>query len=269
MPLAMSAPVFVPMFYVTVGGFVAFIGAMLMLIQPLRRLTDVVGPITRGLTALERGLDLMNEVLPEADAADFDLAGALLGTFAMYYREPRGPVAREVAWVGAATHLAAVAIAHDRSERSLRQSEAKAQHLARLYAVSSSINEATVRVRDRQEILDAACQLGHYAIFLVLPIVIWGPIAFAIYAATWAIVGVMLALIFAPAHIGLPIIVDQNCDWEHQLETTRNLALPRWLSWFFVGLDYQVEHHLFPKIAHQELPRATAPSPAPTCGSAR
>jgi signal transduction histidine kinase/CheY-like chemotaxis protein len=87
-------------------------------------------------------------------------AGALLGTFAMYYREPRGPVAREVAWVGAATHLAAVAIAHDRSERSLRQSEAKAQHLARLYAVSSSINEATVRVRDRQEILDAACQLA-------------------------------------------------------------------------------------------------------------
>ncbi|HRN76251.1 lipid A export permease/ATP-binding protein MsbA [Ottowia sp.] len=55
---------------VTVGGFVAFIGAMLMLIQPLRRLTDVVGPVTRGLTALERGLDLMAEVLPEASAAD-------------------------------------------------------------------------------------------------------------------------------------------------------------------------------------------------------
>ena len=53
---------------VTVGGFVSFIGAMLMLIQPLRRLTDVVGPVTRGLTALERGLDLMREVLPEADA---------------------------------------------------------------------------------------------------------------------------------------------------------------------------------------------------------
>ena len=50
---------------ITVGGFVAFIGAMLMLIQPLRRLTDVVGPVTRGLAALERGLDLMAEVLPE------------------------------------------------------------------------------------------------------------------------------------------------------------------------------------------------------------
>ncbi|AVO35170.1 lipid A export permease/ATP-binding protein MsbA [Ottowia oryzae] len=54
---------------ITVGGFVAFIGAMLMLIQPLRRLTDVVGPVTRGLAALERGLDLMAEVLPEPGPA--------------------------------------------------------------------------------------------------------------------------------------------------------------------------------------------------------
>ena len=54
---------------ITVGGFVAFIGAMLMLIQPLRRLTDVVGPVTRGLAALERGLDLMAQVLPERSAA--------------------------------------------------------------------------------------------------------------------------------------------------------------------------------------------------------
>jgi len=55
---------------VTVGGFAAFIGAMLMLIQPLRRLTDIAGPITRGLTALERGLDMMDEVLPEEGCAD-------------------------------------------------------------------------------------------------------------------------------------------------------------------------------------------------------
>ena len=50
---------------ITVGGFVSFISAMLMLIQPLRRLTDVIGPVTRGLTALERGLDLMSQVQPE------------------------------------------------------------------------------------------------------------------------------------------------------------------------------------------------------------
>jgi subfamily B ATP-binding cassette protein MsbA len=33
---------------VTVGGFVAFITAMLMLIAPIRRLADVANPLTRG-----------------------------------------------------------------------------------------------------------------------------------------------------------------------------------------------------------------------------
>jgi ATP-binding cassette, subfamily B, bacterial MsbA len=45
---------------VTVGGFVAFITAMLMLIAPIRRLADVTSPITRGVAALERGLGLLN-----------------------------------------------------------------------------------------------------------------------------------------------------------------------------------------------------------------
>jgi subfamily B ATP-binding cassette protein MsbA len=50
---------------VTVGGFVAFITAMLMLISPIRRLAEVANPITRGVAALERGLTLMDEVQPE------------------------------------------------------------------------------------------------------------------------------------------------------------------------------------------------------------
>lgn len=59
---------------ITVGGFVAFIGAMLMLVAPTRRLADVVNPITRGMAALERGLDLMDSVHaepnPDANGAD-------------------------------------------------------------------------------------------------------------------------------------------------------------------------------------------------------
>ncbi len=51
---------------VTVGGFAAFITAMLMLVAPIRRLSDVANPITRGLAALERGLNLMDQVQPEA-----------------------------------------------------------------------------------------------------------------------------------------------------------------------------------------------------------
>lgn len=49
----------------TVGGFVSYITAMLMLIAPIRRLADVANPITRGLAALERGLNLIDSVASE------------------------------------------------------------------------------------------------------------------------------------------------------------------------------------------------------------
>ncbi len=58
---------------ITVGGFVAFIGAMLMLVAPTRRLADVVNPITRGMAALERGLDMIDSVQSEPDSADGSL----------------------------------------------------------------------------------------------------------------------------------------------------------------------------------------------------
>jgi ATP-binding cassette, subfamily B, bacterial MsbA len=50
---------------VSVGNFVAFVTAMLMLITPIRHLAEIAGPITRGLTALERGLDLIENTVPQ------------------------------------------------------------------------------------------------------------------------------------------------------------------------------------------------------------
>ena len=50
----------------TVGGFVAFITAMLMLVAPIKRLADVANPITRGLAALERGLALIHDAPAES-----------------------------------------------------------------------------------------------------------------------------------------------------------------------------------------------------------
>ncbi len=49
----------------SVGGFVGFVTAMLMIIAPIRQLSEVSGPITRGLAALERGLDLIHNVPAE------------------------------------------------------------------------------------------------------------------------------------------------------------------------------------------------------------
>ena len=45
----------------TVGGFAAFITAMLMLISPIKGLSGVSGPIARGMAALERGVKLIDD----------------------------------------------------------------------------------------------------------------------------------------------------------------------------------------------------------------
>jgi ATP-binding cassette, subfamily B, bacterial MsbA len=50
----------------SVGNFVAFVTAMLMLITPIRHLAEIAGPITRGLVALERGLDLIENTPEQA-----------------------------------------------------------------------------------------------------------------------------------------------------------------------------------------------------------
>jgi len=113
------------------------------------------------------------------------------------------------------------------------------------------------RKRERLWWIEVACLVGHYVGWIVIPALVWGPlVAVGAYLAIWGVVGVYLALIFAPAHMGLPIIGTPNHDWQHQLETTRDLELPRVISFFFIGLDYQVEHHLFPRISHHNLPRA-------------
>ena len=59
----------------TVGGFVAFVTAMLLLIAPVKSLSDAATPVTRGLAALERGLDLMN-LTPDESGGSFVKARA-------------------------------------------------------------------------------------------------------------------------------------------------------------------------------------------------
>jgi subfamily B ATP-binding cassette protein MsbA len=45
----------------TVGSFVAFVTTMLLLITPIKHLSEVAGPVTRGLAALERGVQLIED----------------------------------------------------------------------------------------------------------------------------------------------------------------------------------------------------------------
>ena len=78
----------------TVGGFVAFVMAMLQLVTPIKHLSDVMAPLTRGLAAVERGVDLI-ENSPVEQGGSFD-GGRARGDIAfegvsLQYREDTAP----------------------------------------------------------------------------------------------------------------------------------------------------------------------------------
>jgi ATP-binding cassette, subfamily B, bacterial MsbA len=54
----------------TVGEFTAYVTAMLMLVSPLKHLSDSTAPLLRGVRALERGIDLI-ELAPEERGGTF------------------------------------------------------------------------------------------------------------------------------------------------------------------------------------------------------
>ena len=59
----------------SVGEFVAFVTAMLQLVAPAKHLSDVMAPLTRGLAAVERGLDLI-EQSPVEEGGSYDAGRA-------------------------------------------------------------------------------------------------------------------------------------------------------------------------------------------------
>jgi linoleoyl-CoA desaturase len=86
----------------------------------------------------------------------------------------------------------------------------------------------------------------------------WWQVLIGFFIMHW-VAGFILAVVFQLAHVvegaeqpGL----DANGDIEnefaiHQLLTTADFARDNWfLNWFVGGLNFQVEHHLFPTICH-------------------
>ncbi len=102
-------------------------------------------------------------------------------------------------------------------------------------------------------------------IYIVLPIVFAGWLHWLIgfITITW-VAGVVLSIVFQLAHtvehthFPLPdeATGKMGDEWAvHQLKTTANFATGNAvISWFVGGLNYQVEHHLFPKISHVHYP---------------
>ncbi|MDZ8200435.1 acyl-CoA desaturase [Microbacterium sp. SSW1-59] len=91
-------------------------------------------------------------------------------------------------------------------------------------------------------------------IFMVLPL----GMAFAFIGVQLAVFGVYMGASFAPNHKGMPVIApDARLDFfSKQVRTSRNVSGGWWATWLMGGLNYQVEHHLFPNMPRPHLSRA-------------
>lgn len=111
-----------------------------------------------------------------------------------------------------------------------------------------------------------AVKLTYIGIFIVMPMFFVGVISTIVgYLITALFCGFIIAIVFQLAHVvehaDFPHPNETNNkieqEWAiHQVQTTVNFATKnKLISWFMGGLNYQVEHHLFPRISHVHYPQ--------------
>jgi fatty acid desaturase len=117
-----------------------------------------------------------------------------------------------------------------------------------------------LRRRDRAALTEGVALAIHVGLYLTAVFWMLSPLqAIAFVAVHQAVFSVYLGCSFAPNHKGMPLL-DGSCEAsfaERQVVTARNVTGGRWASFVFGGLNYQIEHHLFPGMPRPNLARAT------------
>jgi linoleoyl-CoA desaturase len=108
-------------------------------------------------------------------------------------------------------------------------------------------------------------KVGYFIAIVVIPIYMVGVLYWMIgFLSASLVTGFVISVVFQLAHTvehtAFPTPeVDSNKienEWAiHQLQTTANFATKnRLISWLVGGLNFQIEHHLFPRISHVHYP---------------
>jgi fatty acid desaturase len=111
----------------------------------------------------------------------------------------------------------------------------------------------------KQKWTELSLIIAHFVIYLV-PVFLFLPLglAFAFVAVQMAVFGVYMGASFAPNHKGMAIIpADAKVDFfSKQVLTSRNVRGGWFMTILLGGLNYQIEHHLFPNMARPHLAKA-------------
>ena len=97
---------------------------------------------------------------------------------------------------------------------------------------------------------------AHWALYIGLPLYFLGPWAtLIIVLVRQSLSGFYMASVFAPNHKGMLVVDDESqLDFLHQqVLTSRNIQAHPVVDFWYGGLNYQIEHHLFPTVPRNNL----------------
>jgi fatty acid desaturase len=123
----------------------------------------------------------------------------------------------------------------------------------------TSIRHLFGRGQVKRRKTEIALLAARFALYLGTLFVFLPPgMAAAFLGVQLAVFGVYMGASFAPNHKGMPIIpADVKLDFfSKQVLTSRNIRGGWWATMLYGGLNYQVEHHLFPSMARPHLAQA-------------
>lgn len=124
-------------------------------------------------------------------------------------------------------------------------------------SVKTLIERTDAKGRTSELIMLGVRLLGYFALVLwFLPL----GMGFAFLGVQLAVFGLLMGGTFAPNHKGMPLIPEGvKVDFlSRQVLTSRNISGGYPMTMFMGGLNYQIEHHLFPNMARPYLARAQA-----------
>ncbi len=118
------------------------------------------------------------------------------------------------------------------------------------------------RRRTTAKVLEGALLIAHFAAYLAIVFLVLAPVQAVVFIAIQqGLFGVYLGCAFAPNHKGMPVLgEDEKMDFlRRQVITSRNIRGGRFTDFALGGLNYQIEHHLFPSMPRPSLRHAQAP----------
>jgi fatty acid desaturase len=127
---------------------------------------------------------------------------------------------------------------------------------AQLHVASA---KAIARGRGRANAVEALLLLVHVAGYLTALLLVLSPLQAAVFVLVQqGFFGLYLGCSFAPNHKGMPTLTAaEELDFlRTQVLTSRNVRGSRLVDFLLGGLNYQIEHHLFPNMPRPNLRRA-------------